>query len=114
MVLNRWFNHARRVLGFGYWSLAAAVKWKVKRAVMYLGDFEKGVAHEAGRRGMDGVVCGHIHRAELRSIGPVLYCNTGDWVESCSALAEREDGSLTLLAFAERVHRPARVAARMV
>jgi len=102
MVLNRWFNGARRVLGFGYWSLAGYVKWKVKRAVMYIGDFENAVAREAARRGMHGVVCGHIHKAELRAIGPVLYCNTGDWVESCSALAEREDGTLTLLAFAER------------
>ena len=72
------------------------------RAVMYIGDFENAVAREAARRGMHGVVCGHIHKAELRAIGPVLYCNTGDWVESCSALAEREDGTLTWLAFAER------------
>ena len=101
MVLNRWFNHARRVLGFGYWSLAGYVKWKVKRAVMYVGDFERAVVREASSRGMDGVVCGHIHKAELRPIGPLLYCNTGDWVESCTALAERADGSLTLLAFAD-------------
>lgn len=112
MVLNRWFNHARRVLGFGYWSLAGYVKWKVKRAVMYVGDFETAVAREAARRDMDGIVCGHIHKAELRSIGPVLYCNTGDWVESCSALAEREDGTLTLLAFAGRVTPSARMSAR--
>ena len=71
---------------------------------MYIGDFERAVAHEANGRGMDGVVCGHIHRAELRPIGPLLYCNTGDWVESCTALAERVDGSLTLLTFAERAH----------
>jgi UDP-2,3-diacylglucosamine pyrophosphatase LpxH len=100
MVLNRWFNHARRIFGFGYWSLAGYVKWKVKRAVMYVGDFEHAVAREATQRGMDGVVCGHIHKAELRSIGPLLYCNTGDWVESCTALAERADGSLALLTFA--------------
>jgi UDP-2,3-diacylglucosamine pyrophosphatase LpxH len=104
MVFNRWLNRARRLLGFGYWSLAGYVKWKVKRAVMYVGDFEASVAREAARRGVDGVVCGHIHRAEMRAIGPVLYCNSGDWVESCSALAEREDGTLTLLAFAERAH----------
>lgn len=107
-----WFNHARRLLGFGYWSLAGYVKWKVKRAVMFVNEFEKVVAHEAARRGMDGVVCGHIHKAELRAIGPVLYCNTGDWVESCSALAEGEDGSLSLIAFAERAHRSAHGAAR--
>jgi UDP-2,3-diacylglucosamine pyrophosphatase LpxH len=104
MVLNRWFNHARRVLGFGYWSLAGYVKWKVKRAVMYVGDFESSVTGEAAHRGMDGVVCGHIHKAELRPIGAILYCNTGDWVESCTALAERADGSLVLLTFAEKGH----------
>ena len=88
------------------------MKWKVKRAVMYVGDFEQAVAHEGHRRGMDGVVCGHIHKAELRSIGSLLYCNTGDWVESCTALVEREDGTLALLSFAESVHQasePARV-----
>jgi len=105
MHLNRWFNAARRVLGFGYWSLAGYVKWKVKRAVMYVGDFEQAVAHEAHRRGMHGVVCGHIHKAELRSIGDLLYCNTGDWVESCTALAERADGSLALLNFAGQQRR---------
>jgi UDP-2,3-diacylglucosamine pyrophosphatase LpxH len=100
MVLNRWFNHARRVFGFGYWSLAGYVKWKVKRAVMYVSDFESAVAHEANRRGMDGVICGHIHKAELRPIGALLYGNSGDWVESCTALTERADGSLALLTFA--------------
>jgi UDP-2,3-diacylglucosamine pyrophosphatase LpxH len=100
MVLNRWFNHARRVFGFGYWSLAGYVKWKVKRAVMYVSDFESAVAHEASRRGMDGVICGHIHKAELRPIGALLYGNSGDWVESCTALTEQADGSLALLTFA--------------
>jgi UDP-2,3-diacylglucosamine pyrophosphatase LpxH len=112
MVLNHWFNRARRVLGFGYWSLAGYVKWKVKLAVMFIGDFENAVAREAGRRGMAGVACGHIHKAELRSVGSVLYANTGDWVETCSALAEREDGTLTLLTFAERVHRTGRAPVR--
>jgi len=92
------------VLGFGYWSLAGYVKWKVKRAVMYVGDYEEAVAREANRRGMDGIVCGHIHKAELRPMGPILYCNTGDWVESCTALAEHEDGSLGLITFADQAH----------
>ena len=67
---------------------------------------------EAARRGMAGVICGHIHKAALRPVGSVLYANTGDWVESCSALAEREDGTLTLLTFAERVHRTGRASVR--
>ena len=97
LVLNRWFNHARRALGFGYWSLSAYVKGKVKSAVSFVADFEHALAVEAGRRGLDGIVCGHIHRAEMRSVGRVLYCNTGDWVESCTALVEHEDGELELL-----------------
>jgi UDP-2,3-diacylglucosamine pyrophosphatase LpxH len=102
--VNHWFNLARRLFGLGYFSLAAYVKWKVKRAMIFACDFEEAVAREAARRGMHGVVCGHIHKTEMRPIGPVLYCNTGDWVESCSALVEREDGSLALLSYAGRVH----------
>jgi UDP-2,3-diacylglucosamine pyrophosphatase LpxH len=96
--INRWFNGARRILGFPYWSLSAYVKWKVKRAVDFVVDFEQSVAREAARRGMHGVVCGHIHRATMREAHGVLYCNTGDWVESCTALIERADGVLELLA----------------
>jgi len=104
MFFNRWSNDARRVLGFGYWSLAGYLKSKVKRAAMYIADYEQAVAHEATRRGMHGVVCGHIHKAELRSIGALVYCNTGDWVESFTALTEQVDGSLALLTFAGQEH----------
>src|SRR5262245_34911722 len=75
LVLNRWFNEARRLLGLPYWSLSAYVKGKVKRAVNFITAFEAGLAHEASRRGLGGVVCGHIHHAEMRDIGDVLYCN---------------------------------------
>jgi len=100
LVLNRWFNCARRSLGLPYWSLSAYVKGKVKRAVNFITAFETGLAHEASRRGLQGVVCGHIHRAEMREIDGILYCNTGDWVESCTALAESVDGALELLSMA--------------
>jgi UDP-2,3-diacylglucosamine pyrophosphatase LpxH len=69
-----------------------------ERAVDFVVDFENSVAREAARRGMHGVVCGHIHRATMRDVHGVLYCNTGDWVESCTALVERPDGTLELLA----------------
>ena len=95
--LNRHLNHLRSRLGLSYWSLSAYLKHKVKKAVMYVTDFEEAVAHEARRRGHDGVVCGHIHRAEMRSINGVLYCNDGDWVESCTALVEHRDGRLELV-----------------
>lgn len=94
--LNRHLNSWRARLGLPYWSLSGYLKHRVKKAMMYVADFEKAVAHEARRRGHAGVVCGHIHRAEMRDIDGILYCNDGDWVESCSALVERHDGQLTL------------------
>jgi len=100
LVVNRWFNRGRRFLRLPYWSLSAYVKGKVKRAVSFITAFEGALAHEARRRGLQGVICGHIHRAEIREIEGVVYCNTGDWVESCTALVERLDGTLELLAVA--------------
>jgi UDP-2,3-diacylglucosamine pyrophosphatase LpxH len=97
LELNRWFNALRARLGFPYWSLSQFLKHKVKNAVSYITDFEIAVAQEARRRGVDGVVCGHIHKAEIRSIGGVLYCNDGDWVESLTALVEDEAGKLSIL-----------------
>ena len=95
--VNRWFNHARATLGLPYWSLAQFLKHKVKNAVSYIGEFEAALAQEARRRGFDGVVCGHIHKAEIRDIGGILYCNDGDWVESLTALVETEAGELRII-----------------
>ena len=97
LKLNRHLNQWRGRLGLPYWSLSAYLKHKVKKALNFIMDFENAVAHEAHRRGHDGVVCGHIHRAELREIGGVLYCNDGDWVESRTALVEHHDGRLELV-----------------
>lgn len=97
LKLNRHLNDFRRRLGLPYWSLSAYLKQKVKKALNYVTDFETAVAHEARRRGHQGVVCGHIHRAEMRVIDGVLYCNDGDWVESRTALVEHFDGRLELL-----------------
>ncbi|MDP2699641.1 UDP-2,3-diacylglucosamine diphosphatase [Thalassospira sp.] len=101
IMLNRYFNALRRRLGYGYWSLSAYLKNRVKNAVQFICDFETAVAHEAAKRKVDGVVCGHIHHAEKRMIGDVLYCNDGDWVESCTALVEDASGKLELLYWAE-------------
>jgi len=90
-------HFARRKLGLPYWSLAGFLKNKVKQAVQHISNFEAGVAFEAGRLGVDGVVCGHIHRAEIATINNIVYCNCGDWVESCTALIEHPDGRLELL-----------------
>jgi UDP-2,3-diacylglucosamine pyrophosphatase LpxH len=99
--VNNHFNHVRRKLGYPYWSLSAYLKGKVKNAVEYVGNFAQAVAEEAGRRGVDGVVCGHIHKAEIRKFGDVLYCNDGDWVESCTALVEHMDGRLEVINWVE-------------
>ena len=90
---NTHFNAVRRWLGMPYWSLSAYLKHKVKRAVNYIGEFETALAAEARRHGAQGVICGHIHHAAMRQVGDVLYINTGDWVESCTAVGETEDGT---------------------
>jgi UDP-2,3-diacylglucosamine pyrophosphatase LpxH len=100
LVLNTRWNGVRRRLGLGYWSLSAYVKLKVKNAVQFIDDFERAVSEEARRRGVDGVICGHIHHAELRDIRGVLYINDGDWVESCTAAVERHDGRMELVHWA--------------
>lgn len=99
LKLNRWLNHIRHRLGFSYWSLSQYLKGRVKNAVSYISSFETLLAEEAARRDCAGVVCGHIHRAELRRIEATVYANCGDWVESLSAIAETADGRLQLLAW---------------
>ena len=103
LKVNRWLNAARARLGLPYWSLSRVLKQKVKRAVSYIGEFEHAVAREAKKRGVHGVVCGHIHHAELREIDGVLYANDGDWVESLTALVEHADGRLEILDWSGRV-----------
>jgi UDP-2,3-diacylglucosamine pyrophosphatase LpxH len=97
LVLNHWFNRARRRLGYPYWSLSAYLKHRVKNAVQFIEGFEAMVVREAAIHKVDGVVCGHIHKAELREIDGLLYCNDGDWVESCTALVETLEGKLEIL-----------------
>lgn len=101
LKLNRYLNRLRARLGLPYWSLSAYLKHKVKKALNYVMDFERAVAREARTRGHNGVVCGHIHRPEMRTIDEVLYCNDGDWVESRSALVEHGDGRLELVYWSE-------------
>jgi UDP-2,3-diacylglucosamine pyrophosphatase LpxH len=97
ITLNHFFNILRRKLGYPYWSLSAYLKRKVKNAVNFITTFEQTVANEARRRGLDGIICGHIHQAEIRQIGDILYCNDGDWVESCTALVEDWSGQLSIV-----------------
>lgn len=103
LKLNRYLNSLRARMGLPYWSLSKYLKLKVKRAVNFIGDFEAAVAREARRRGVQGVVCGHIHHAELREIDGITYANDGDWVESLTALAEHADGRLEVIDWAQQM-----------
>jgi len=96
--INAWISWLRRTLRIsGYWSLAGFAKRRVKRAVSFIFDFEAAVIHTVRERGLDGVVCGHIHSASLRDTDGVLYVNCGDWVDSCTAIVEHLDGQLELV-----------------
>jgi len=116
LVANRWFNGVRRRLGFPYWSLSQWAKLKVKNAVNFIGDFEKTLVAEAARVGVDGVVCGHIHHAADRRDFGIHYLNCGDWVESCTALAEHHDGHFEIIVWTRSApseeHERPRIAAR--
>jgi UDP-2,3-diacylglucosamine pyrophosphatase LpxH len=103
MRLNVAVNWGRRVFNLPYWSLSKHAKKKVKNAVEFISRFEEAVAHEAKVKRVDGVVCGHIHTAEERQFGDVVYYNDGDWVESCTALVEHFDGRMEILHWADEI-----------
>jgi len=96
-------NAVRRRFNLPYWSLSSYLKKRVKNAVQYIGQYEEVVAREALQRGVEGVVCGHIHCAEIRQFGSITYYNDGDWVESCTALAEAKDGTMSIIDWAAHV-----------
>ncbi len=98
--LNRAFNAGRRLFGFPYWSLSQWLKLKVKNAVSYIGEYERTLVAEAHRHGVDGVICGHIHHAAIHDRFGVTYVNCGDWVESCTAVAEHSDGQFEIIHWA--------------
>ncbi|MDA0989214.1 MAG: UDP-2,3-diacylglucosamine diphosphatase [Verrucomicrobia bacterium] len=97
VTINRWLNHIRLRLGMDYWSFSAAAKHQVKNVVMFIDNFETNVTDYCRRQGLDGVVCGHIHRAAIKNIDDIAYYNTGDWVESFTALVEHHDGRMELI-----------------
>jgi UDP-2,3-diacylglucosamine pyrophosphatase LpxH len=101
--LNNPLNWLRRHLGLGYWSLSAYLKHRVKKAVAFISAFEEAVANEAHRRGVDGVICGHIHHAADHRFGDIHYLNCGDWVESCTAVVETIAGELQVVHWPEVV-----------
>jgi UDP-2,3-diacylglucosamine pyrophosphatase LpxH len=104
LKLNRWFNHIRAKLGLPYWSLSQYLKHKTKNAVNFMTAFEDAVAREARKRGFHGVICGHIHKPQIKTVDGVVYCNDGDWVESLSALVETYEGELRIVEWQHRLH----------
>ncbi|MFZ4503702.1 MAG: UDP-2,3-diacylglucosamine diphosphatase [Methylovulum sp.] len=102
LIINRWFNIARTKMGYGYWSLSAFLKHKVKNIISYMDNYQHIMSLEAQKRQVDGVICGHIHHAEITELEfGKLYCNTGDWVESCTALVENENGKIEIIHWLE-------------
>lgn len=97
IVVNRVVAWTRHRMGMPYWSFSSWAKVKVKRAVNYISAFQDVVAEEARRHGVDGIVCGHIHHAAIEEIGGVRYINSGDWVESCTAVVEHFDGRFEII-----------------
>ena len=101
LTLNSRFNWIRHRFGFGYWSLSLYLKQRVKRAIDFMFQFEKNLAGYCKKKGYDGVICGHIHKAEIKVIDGVVYMNDGDWVESCTALVEHHDGRWEIITWTE-------------
>ncbi len=107
LQLNRHFNALRSRLGYGYWSLAAWIKHRVKRAVSFISEYEEALVHQCRKQGYDGVICGHIHHAEIRELDGIGYMNCGDWVESCTALVEDSAGNFRILDWSGGAGQPA-------
>ncbi len=103
--LNTFFNGLRRVMGLRYWSLSSYLKIKVKNAVQFISEFEQVIVKEAEKADVQGVICGHIHHAEMKQYGDITYMNDGDWVESCTALVEHFDGTWEIIYWADEIAR---------
>ena len=101
LSMNTWLNRARLMMGLSYWSLSAYLKNRAKNAVKFINNYEDAIITLAQKRGADGVICGHIHHANIKEIDGFIYCNDGDWVESCTALVEHFDGKMEILRWTE-------------
>ncbi len=102
LVINRWLNNIRKLLGYQYWSISAYLKHKVKNITQFMDNYKHVLSLEAQKQQVDGIICGHLHHAEITDMGlGKTYCNTGDWVESCTALVEDEAGQLSIINWLE-------------
>ena len=102
LIMNNKFNWIRRKMGFGYWSLSAYIKGKVKTAVSFIFEFETNIIEYCKKRKFDGIICGHIHSADIKEIDGIVYMNDGDWVESMTALVEHYDGRFEIVTWTNR------------
>jgi UDP-2,3-diacylglucosamine pyrophosphatase LpxH len=98
---NNIFNWFRKHLGMRYWSLSGYIKARVKNAVQFVGCYEEAVVRFAKTHHVDGVICGHIHHPAIKELHGIQYCNTGDWIENCTALVEDFDGKISLVHWAK-------------
>ena len=112
LSLNPFINFVRRHFGLGYWSLSAYAKQRVKNAVNFIGKFEAAIVKYAERYSVEAVLCGHIHSAAIHQFGEITYYNCGDWVETCSALIEREDGIIEIVSYLARPSSPIAIPAQ--
>jgi len=101
LSINSRFNWIRHKMGFGYWSLSQYLKKRVKKAIDFIFQFEQNLATYCKKRGFDGVICGHIHHAEIKDINGIVYMNDGDWVESCTALVEHHNGRWEIITWTQ-------------
>lgn len=102
LKVNRWFNNYREIRGKSYFSLSAYLKHKCKLAVNYISNFEQVLIDEMRKQNVDGLICGHIHNADIKNMDGFLYTNSGDWVESCTALAENFNGTMGIIKWPEQ------------
>ncbi|MDO6527982.1 UDP-2,3-diacylglucosamine diphosphatase [Motilimonas sp. 1_MG-2023] len=102
LFLNRHVYHLRKRLGFNYWSLAGYIKERIPKANIAISRFRHAAMAYGRRKGVNMVVCGHIHHPEMVTEGDMIYTNLGDWVENCSALVEELDGNLHLVRSTEQ------------
>jgi len=102
LILNNKFNWVRHKMGFGYWSLSKYIKSKVKTAVSFIFEFETNILEYCRKRKFDGIICGHIHSADIKEIDGIVYMNDGDWVESMTALVEHYDGRFEIVTWTNR------------
>lgn len=103
LYVNHYFNKFRNIFGMKYWSLSLFLKQRTKQAMMFINEYEKAISMECKRKNYSGVICGHIHKPEIKTINGIFYYNTGDWVESCSAIIEDYDGNFSLIFYSDLI-----------